>query len=107
VSLQLAAQLAVLSAGDTSQGQLSDGEGLLGLTWAFRAAGCPSVVASLWSVDDAATGQLMVRFYEALKAGKRKDEALRDAMLATREKQPPPYFWAAFELSGDGTPVKL
>jgi CHAT domain-containing protein len=50
----------------------------------FAAAGCPSVVASQWSVDDAATRKLMVAFYQGLKAGRRKDEALREAMLAVK-----------------------
>jgi len=107
INMRLTAQLAVLSACDTGQGQHSGGEGLLGLTWAFRAAGCPSVVASLWSVDDAATGQLMVQFYQGLKAGKRKDEALRDAMLAVKKGKAPPYFWAAFQVNGDTKVVKL
>ncbi|MFN3650675.1 MAG: CHAT domain-containing protein [Armatimonadota bacterium] len=101
VNMQLAARLAVLSACDTGQGQKSGGEGLLGLTWAFRAAGCPSVVASLWSVDDAATGRLMAAFYGALKEGKRKDEALREAMLAVKQTKPAPYFWAAFQVNGN------
>jgi CHAT domain-containing protein len=107
INTRLAAHLAVLSACDTGQGEHSGGEGLLGLTWAFRAAGCPSVVASLWSVDDAATGKLMVTFYQALKAGKRKDDALREAMLAVKQGQPQPLFWAAFQISGDANAVKL
>ena len=51
---------------------------------------------------DAATSQLMTSLYASLKAGKRKDEALRAAMLDVR-KQPGyarPFYWAAFTLSG-------
>ncbi len=106
INIRLAAQMAVLSACDTGQGERSGGEGLLGLTWAFRAAGCPSIVASLWSVDDAATGKLMVHFYQGLKSGRRKDDALREAMLAVKQGQPQPYFWAAFQLSGDPKPLQ-
>jgi len=107
--MQLAARLAVLSACESGQGERSGGEGLLGLTWGFAAAGCPSVVASQWSVDDAATRKLMVTFYQALKAGKRKDDAMRDAMLAV--KATPnlgrPVYWAAFQVCGDATPLRL
>lgn len=107
INTRLSAHLAVLSACDTGQGEHSGGEGLLGLTWAFRAAGCPSVIASLWSVDDDATGKLMVRFYQGLKEGQVKDVALRDAMLAVRQTQPQPYFWAAFQVNGDTSAIKL
>ncbi len=55
VTMTLAAQLAVLSACETGRGQLKAGEGLQGLAWAFRAAGCPAVVASHWMVDDEIT----------------------------------------------------
>lgn len=105
--MKLSAKLAVLSACDTGQGQKSGGEGLLGLTWAFLAAGCPSVVASQWSVDDEATGQLMVAFYKQLKAGVRKDAALRQAMLQVKKAKPSPYYWAAFEVVGETNAVHI
>ena len=101
----LSAHLAVLSACETGRGQAKGGEGLMGLAWAFRAAGVPAVVASQWQVDDAATKQLMVAFYKELKAGRRKDDALRTAMLAVQKEHPSPYYWAAFELIGDATPL--
>ncbi len=107
INMKLAAQMAVLSACETGQGQKSGGEGLLGLTWAFRAAGCPSVVASLWSVSDSATEQLMVRFYQALKEGKRKDEALREAMLLVKENKAHPCYWAAFQVNGTTGAISL
>jgi CHAT domain-containing protein len=80
--MRLNARLSVLSACHTGEGQVQGGEGLLGLAWAFRAAGVPSLVVSHWSVDDATTKQLMVRFYQELKSGKPKDEALQTAMLS-------------------------
>jgi len=107
VGIKLSAQLAVLSACETGEGQISAGEGLLGFAWAFRAAGCPAIVASQWSVDDAATKALMVDFYQALKAGKDKDLALQEAMLAVKQKQPGAYYWAAFQVIGDTTPLNL
>ncbi len=74
---RLSAQLAVLSACDSARGDQRLGEGLVGLAWAFQAAGTPSVVASLWSVNDAATANLMRDFYSALKSGARSDDSLR------------------------------
>ncbi len=105
VGLKLSARCAVLSACETARGQAGGGEGLLGLAWAFRAAGCPSVVASQWKVDDAATERLMVEFYKGLKAGRRKDDALRAAMLTVRKQSPPPFFWAGFQVIGDAAPL--
>ncbi len=75
-------ELAVLSACQTGLDKEAAGEGLLGLQRAFAAAGCRSVVSSLWSVDDAATAVLMRRFYHHLwKEKHSKAEALREAQL--------------------------
>lgn len=105
--LQLSARLAILAACDSGLGQESGGEGLLGLAWAFRAAGCPCVTASQWSVDDAATGILMKSFCDGLKAHKRKDDALREAMLQVlhNSRYPRAYYWAAFQVIGDTSPI--
>jgi len=70
----------VLSGCDTALGKLSTGDELVGLTRAFIYAGTPSVVASLWSVDDSSTAQLMASFYRNLKT-MGKAEALRQAQL--------------------------
>lgn len=103
----LEARLAVLSACQTAEGQSSLGEGLLGFSWAFRAAGCESVLASLWDVEDSATRSLMVAFYQGLKAGKPKDVALQNAVKSLKSKpgQRSPLFWAPFQLIGDPTPL--
>ncbi|HZO87663.1 MAG TPA: tetratricopeptide repeat protein [Chthonomonadaceae bacterium] len=103
--IPLMARLAVLSACETAQGQPSGGEGLLGLVWAFRAASCPSIVASQWKVEDAATARLMVAFYRALKAGRPKDAALRQAMLLVKREKAAPYYWAAFQVIGETRPL--
>jgi CHAT domain-containing protein len=64
-------------------------------------------VASLWSVADASTSELMTRFYRHLAAGKSKDVALRTAQLdlirgtASGGRFAHPFHWAAFELFGD------
>jgi CHAT domain-containing protein/tetratricopeptide (TPR) repeat protein len=96
------ADLVVLSACQTNLGELSAGDELVGLTRAFIFAGTPTVVASLWSVEDESTALLMERFYAHLRDGMGKAEALRQAQLEVREKYPNPYYWAGFVLSGDG-----
>ncbi len=117
IGIPLSAQLAVLSACETARGVASGGEGLLGLAWAFRAAGCPAVVASQWKVDDESSRRIMVRFYQELKKGVRKDDALREATLAEMRLRKAAgtakarthsdaYYWAAFQVIGDCTPVK-
>jgi CHAT domain-containing protein/predicted negative regulator of RcsB-dependent stress response len=78
--LDLKASLVVLSGCETALGKLSSGDELVGLTRAFIYAGTPSVVASLWKVDDASTASLMSSFYKNLKT-KSKVEALRQAQL--------------------------
>jgi CHAT domain-containing protein len=62
-NLHLNADLVVLSACQTGLGKEVRGEGLMGLVRGFMYAGSPRVVASLWQVDDAATAELMKRFY--------------------------------------------
>jgi CHAT domain-containing protein/Tfp pilus assembly protein PilF len=98
------ADLVVLSACETQLGELSAGDEVVGLTRAFIFAGAPSVVASLWTVDDEATALLMERFYTHLRHGMGKAEALRQAQLETMavEGYANPYYWAAFTLVGDG-----
>ena len=102
--LRLEADLVTLSACATALGREDPGEGLLGLTWAFLYAGARSVVASLWSVSDASTAELMARFYRELSEGATKAEALRRAQLALLEDpaHASPFYWAPFHLVGDG-----
>ena len=96
-------ELMVLSACNTARGAKQGGEGVVGLTWALFAAGCPTQVLSQWAVDDSSTATLMTHFYEGLSAGKGKSASLRQAALGTRKerKYAHPYFWAPFVLIGD------
>lgn len=126
--------LVVLSACETGLGEIAAGEGLLGVQRAFQVAGARSVVASLWSVPDEETRQLMERFYYNLWSRQLSAvDALREAQLwmlsgagsersrlntatanrgehdmedddsamTTRPDRRNPYYWAAFQLSGD------
>ena len=103
-NLNLPADLVVLSACQTGLGREIRGEGLLGLTRGFMYAGAPRVVASLWKVDDAATAELMKRFYAAmLKDNLRPAAALRRAKVEMwkQKRWQAPFYWAAFELQGE------
>ncbi|MFT4664251.1 MAG: CHAT domain-containing protein/Tfp pilus assembly protein PilF [Polaribacter sp.] len=106
-NLKLSAELTVLSACNTGAGKLAVGEGPISLARAFRQAGCPNILMSLWQADDEATSILMGVFYENLKAGKGKAEALQLAKLTYLEEGPMifPHYWAAFVLTGDDEPI--
>ena len=93
--------LVVLSGCQSQRGSRTRGDDVLGLSRAFIYAGSPSVIASLWSVDDDATQQLMIAFYRHLKEGFSKVEALRSAQMDVRHKYPNPFYWAGFVLTGD------
>ncbi len=99
--LNLQASLVILSACDTSLGKLTAGDEIVGLTRAFIYAGTPSVISTLWQVDDRASFELMRAFYQNLRAGQTKGEALRQAQLAILERYPHPYYWAAYQLTGE------
>ena len=99
--LKLNADLVVLSACDTARGDIT-GDGVIGLSRSLFVAGVPSVIASLWKVPDDSTALLMTEFYRNWKDRKLdKAQALRQAMLTTREKYPEPLYWAAFTLMGE------
>ncbi|HXG64483.1 MAG TPA: CHAT domain-containing protein [Blastocatellia bacterium] len=103
-NLKLNADLVVLSACQTALGKEVRGEGLVGLTRGFMYAGAPRVVASLWSVNDRATAELMKRFYKGMLAeGLRPAAALRAAQVEMWKQKgwESPYYWAAFALQGE------
>jgi CHAT domain-containing protein/Tfp pilus assembly protein PilF len=81
MNLDLNADLAVLSACETGRGRVGAGEGMIGLSWAFFVAGCPTTVVSQWKVESASTTELMLAFHRNLKKGQSKATALRSAAL--------------------------
>ena len=99
-NLQLGAELTVLSACETGMSAVWEGDELLGLARGFLYAGTPSLVVSLWTVNDRSTAQLMRRFYEALHRGASKTRALQEAILEVKAAFPHPYHWAPFILMG-------
>jgi len=113
-------ELVTLSACETGLGATAGGEGLLGVQRAFQISGARTTLASLWKIPDLATRRLMERFYRNLWEKKLpRLEALREAQIwllhhpdqlrgldligqkNQAPKQSPPYYWAAFQLSGD------
>jgi CHAT domain-containing protein len=100
LDLKLNANLAVLSACNTGRGEIT-GDGVIGLSRAFVAAGVPSLVVSLWSIEDKSTTVLMTQFYQNLLQNPDKAQALRQAMLSTMKQYPSPKRWAAFSLIGE------
>lgn len=103
-NLKLSADLVVLSGCRTGLGKEINGEGLIGLTGGFMYAGAKSVVVSLWSVDDAATAELMKLFYKGMLQDKLPaSQALRKAQLEIRKdpRWQNPFYWAGFILQGE------
>lgn len=108
-AMQLQSDLAVLTACETGTGNWSQGEGVMSLAHSFMYAGCPSVIMSLWKIDEKASADIIAEFYKHLSAGKTKSEALRLAKLqhiqASEGILSHPYFWAGMTLMGNEEPV--
>jgi CHAT domain-containing protein/predicted negative regulator of RcsB-dependent stress response len=97
LDFNLQAELVVLSACNTGRGKIT-GDGVIGLSRSFLAAGAQSAIASLWYVPDLPTATLMIEFYHQLEKTQDKAQALRQAMLTVIEEHPHPLNWAGFVL---------
>jgi len=108
-NLRLSCQLAVLSSCNSGKGKLQRGEGVMSLARAFIYAGCPSIVMSLWEVEDKTSVGLMKLFYQLLRNGDDKAVALQQAKLHYLKEADPlmahPYFWSGFVFIGNETPL--
>jgi CHAT domain-containing protein len=105
LGMNLRAEIAILSACNTARGGVLAGEGLVGMSWAFLAAGARSTVVSQWSVDSAGTTDLMLAFHKNLRAGgSGRARALQKAMLAIKAmpQYNHPFYWAGFVMIGNG-----
>lgn len=101
-NLTLTAELVVLSACQTGQGQNISGEGIIGLSRGFMYAGAERIAVSLWNVQDEATASLMSEFYRHLiEDNLTPAGALRAAQIEAWEAGQNPYLWAAFTLQGE------
>ena len=106
----------LVSGCESGKGDIKSGEGVYGLKRAIAVAGARSSLLSLWKVDDAATAAFMESFYQNLKNGQGRADALLETQKDFREKKitsgdplmdwSEPYYWAAFQLSGDWRPIE-
>ncbi len=99
-SLNLKASIIMMSACQTGLGKLTTGDEIIGLNRAFIYAGAPSIISTLWRVNDAASAMLVKRFYRYYKKSDLA-ESIRLAQIAVKEYYPHPAYWAAFGLTGD------
>jgi CHAT domain-containing protein len=98
--LKLDCGIVTLSGCETGMHAVAPGDELIGLTRSFFSAGSPSVMMSLWTVDDEATTELMVDFYTGLARTKSPASALRSAQMRLMQQRPHPFFWSPFVLLG-------
>ncbi|MHA7059176.1 CHAT domain-containing protein [Aquimarina sp. M1] len=99
------AELVVLSACNTSLGEIVEGEGVMSLARGFFYAGANTVISSLWNANDKSTSQIMESFYHNLAEGQTKSEALHNAKIGYLKSasltDASPHYWATFVLIGD------
>lgn len=106
--LNFPSKMVVLSACSTGLGTQESGEGIMSLSRALAYSGVKSSVYSLWQVPDKETSEIMISFYENLKKGQPKDEALANAKTTFISKNPMknhPFYWAGFVINGDVSPI--
>jgi len=105
------ADLVVLSACKTSQGELKTGEGVMSLARGFFFSGTNSVISTLWNINDKTTQEIMYSFYTNLKNGQTKSKALHESKLAylssNEGSMASPFYWSSFVLIGDSSIVTI
>ncbi len=108
-NINLSSNLAILTACETGKPTYQPGEGMISLAHAFNYAGSESILTSLWKIDESSSTKIIELFYNNLKAGMAKDEALRKAKLdyiTTAEGRTiSPQYWAGLVLIGDTSPL--
>ena len=103
------AEMVVLSACNTSTGELKKGEGVMSLARGFFHSGAKSVVSSLWTINDKTSKDLMVDFYQGLDQGLTKSAALQKAKLNIINQYRntiPPSYWGSLIIIGDNAPIQ-
>jgi CHAT domain-containing protein/tetratricopeptide (TPR) repeat protein len=103
------AQMIVLAACKTGIGAEQRGEGVFSLARGFAALGVPSVLTTLWSVQNEATYELTDLFYQYLDQGLPKDIALQraktDWLKNAEGAGALPNYWAGLIIVGDPNPL--
>ncbi|MGI9551325.1 MAG: CHAT domain-containing protein [Aurantibacter sp.] len=104
------ADMVVLSACNTSLGELKKGEGVMSLARGFFHSGAKSVVSSLWTTNDKASKDIMTAFYQELGKGLTKSSALRNAKVDYIKKYRgtniSPAYWGALIIIGDNSAIQ-
>jgi CHAT domain-containing protein len=105
-----ATQLIVLSACETGNGKIYQGEGVFSFNRGFAAMGIPSTITNLWSVDNESTYKLTELFYKYLSEKMAIDVALQKAKLEfiahSAKEQKLPFYWAAAIVVGKSDVVE-
>jgi CHAT domain-containing protein len=104
------AAMVVLSGCNTGVGVVQPGEGVMGLSRALAYSGVQASVYALWELPDTETSWIVKAFYEGLKAGLPKHEALASAkkrFLETFPEKSHPFFWAGLVMNGNTAPLKV
>jgi CHAT domain-containing protein len=103
-------ELVTLSACETGLGGVRSGEGVYGLQRALAVAGARSTLLSLWKVADGRTATFLAKYYQRLKAGEGRAEALHNTQTEYRKSEDTNLndirVWGAFQLSGDWRPIR-
>jgi len=111
LTLDLNAELAVLSSCSTGDGELQKGEGVMSLSSGFQYAGVPAIVMSLWEVNDRFGSLVIEDFYKNLADGLPKNEALYQAKLKVLSQgnalYAHPFYWAGLTLMGDDSEISF
>jgi tetratricopeptide (TPR) repeat protein len=101
--------MVVLSACNSGTGTLLYGEGMMSLARGFILAGASSVIKTAWEINDETSTAIISRFYYHLSKGEEKGIAMRHAKLDYLKNSVPayanPYYWAAYEVLGDNSPI--
>ena len=107
-NMNILAKLVILSGCETGIGNIKKGEGIISLARAFKFAGCPNIIMSLWKVSDQTTKEIMITFNKNLKKGMGKDRALQQTKISYLKgsKNLHPFFWSSFVLIGNEEPIQ-
>jgi CHAT domain-containing protein len=107
--LRMKAKLVIISACRSGDGSLVKGEGLLSLARGFQYAGCPSLIAAQWRIDDFGGSEVMIEFARNIKNGESISIALQKAQAKFVQSADPlrshPYFWASYQVIGNDEPL--
>ncbi len=107
----LASDLTIITACETGKPTFEPGEGMISLAHAFNYAGSESMLTSLWKIDEKSSNEILGFFYENIKEGMSKDQALREAKLSylstAQGRTLAPQYWSGLVIMGDTSPIEL